>query len=158
MTAQLHRLQGETAQAIACFRRAEVLQPDTSCWAANLGFTLQGVGRYADAAKALRKGLALRKAGDPERPIIANAISRTERLSGLSGRLGEVMDGSLQPHGAEQILDLAGLCADRGHFPVALRLFAAHSEALCREPPARSEAADPLGAVAWADAYSLPSR
>jgi serine/threonine-protein kinase len=110
---------GQLDAGIAELQEAVRLAPESPDHPWNLGHAFWGAGRYAEAARAMRRAHEL---GMTDRP--AEALAREfERLARLAPRLDAVLAGADVPADARETIDFAGIAAGRGLAAGAATLF-----------------------------------
>jgi tetratricopeptide (TPR) repeat protein len=109
-------LQGKHAEAVAMFRQAIRLRPDWAEAHCNLGLVLQRMGKFAEAALALKRGHEL-GSKQPRWPYpSARWLKDAEALARLDAELPDVLSGKATVPAAE-LAELAHLCLRYKHLP-----------------------------------------
>jgi Flp pilus assembly protein TadD len=122
---------GRFEAAVGEYRAVLRLRPDDASALVGLGGALQGCGDFAGALDALRRGHAS-GARQPGWPYPSGRwVQEAERLAALEARLPGVLRGGERPASAEEALDLARICAPKGWYAAAARLY---QDAFARRP------------------------
>jgi Flp pilus assembly protein TadD len=122
---------GQFAAAVGEYRAVLRLHPDDASALVGLGGALQACGEFAGALDAFRRGHSL-GARQPGWPYPSGRwVQEAERLAALEARLPGVLRGGARPADAEEALDLARICAPKGWYAAAARLY---QDALARRP------------------------
>jgi tetratricopeptide (TPR) repeat protein len=104
---------------------------------ASLADALLRSGRFVEAGTAIRQGLDVLPANEPDHAVLKEKLKLCERMVALDARLPALLQGKERPAAAE-LLELARLCRDYGRPHAAAGLFTA---AFAARPPL----ADDLG-------------
>jgi tetratricopeptide (TPR) repeat protein len=118
------RTKGRFNEALAEYRRTVELDPLESVGHENLADALLGMGRFAKARTAIRRGLDVLRAKDAHRPALWKKLNLCERLLARDGGLPALLqDKERLPPG--DLLELARLCRNYGRPHAATDLYAA---------------------------------
>jgi serine/threonine-protein kinase len=111
--------------AAAAFRKAIQLKSDSAEAHCNLGHTLLGQGRFADALAALRRGHELGCRRDNWPYPSAQWVRTAQRFLTLDAQLPKLLSGEAQPRGTAERLALAQLCqTHKKRYAAAARFYA----------------------------------
>jgi tetratricopeptide (TPR) repeat protein len=116
---------GRADEAIAEFRKSVRFDPGGAPAHEALADALLGRGRFAEARAAAQRGLDLLPANEPRRRALRQKLEQSERLLALVGQLPALLPGQEPPDDADEQLDLARRCRDRGRPYAATCLYAA---------------------------------
>jgi serine/threonine protein kinase/tetratricopeptide (TPR) repeat protein len=102
--------QKDVEGAVRAYRAAVEADPNLAEAHCNLGHTLLNLGRFSDAAAALKTGHQLGSRRPDWHYPSATWVREAERLIRLDGKLSKVLSGDSQPADAAERLQLAWLC------------------------------------------------
>jgi superkiller protein 3 len=122
------------AEAVAAYQEALRLQPDLAEAHLNLGVALQAQGKLEEALAAFRRAAKLPPPASPLPRALPELIRQVERQLAVAARLGGVLKGDDKPSDAAEGLAFAQVCATRGLYAAATRLYAAAFAADARLP------------------------
>jgi serine/threonine-protein kinase len=131
------RESGDLAGAIAAHRRAVRLRPDHATSYCNLGNELRNQGEFAAALAELKRGHELGSRQPGWRYDSASWVRTCERQLELDGRLPAILKGEQRPADVAEQLEFAEVCACKGLYASAARLYAG---AFAAKPEAADDA------------------
>jgi tetratricopeptide (TPR) repeat protein len=121
---------GKFDEAAAAYRACLKYRPKQGDGHYGLGLSLSSQGKYAEALAALEAGHKVIPRDDPLRARIEEGIQKCSRLVELDRKLPGVLKGQVDA-GAEERIELAGICTTKELFGAAARLF---EEAFAAQP------------------------
>jgi serine/threonine-protein kinase len=112
---------GDVEGAAALFRENVRLRPTQVRLHCNLGVGLQRLGRFTEAVESFRRGHQLAVMQDSiYRPQVEEALRRVQHVAELDRRLAT---GKLEPVGAFEALEFAGVCSCKRRYADAVAFY-----------------------------------
>jgi hypothetical protein len=99
------------------------LKPDDPAPLINLGFALQGQGKFAEAVPLIRRAHELSGSTPGWRHPSADWAREAERMAALEPRLPRLLSGEQRLEGADDLAALGLLCLWKGRYADAARFF-----------------------------------
>jgi serine/threonine-protein kinase len=124
--------QGRLKEAEASHREAIRLQSDYAKAHCNLGHVLREQGRFVEALASMRRGHTLGNARPNWRYPSAGWVRECEHLVEVDRKLSLVLQGTAEPAGTAEYLELARLCQKYKKLPVAATRF--YADAFAADP------------------------
>ncbi len=130
---------GQFDEGIATYRRAIEVDPTNPLTHVNVGFALQGLGRFVESLTEFRRGQELGKNQPSLKDRLAQLVRQAEGIVAMESKLPAFLKGEFQPKDNTERLGLAGVCQGKKLNHAAARLYA---DAFAADP----KAADDLNA------------